>query len=231
MDFNPFTATTNFINNRDHTNIRCIKKKFKKLLKSVGKRNIDDVREDLLSTLIDYKDAKTTEFINAKNLLSKSNREIEHTITNIMAQKEISESEINLLKKHYDVNKSDIILQKGILKASAIDKYNKILLSLNDSQKNILEKLNKLNEEIELFTSKYELKRAEINLMLVGNVVDSNFSTVDLNLDDLIIEYQDKENELKNAREIRTKMNNVPEKEETIEDKEKYKEMFLNYNA
>lgn len=231
LDFNPFTATTNAINKRNHTNVQYIKKKFKKLLKSARKRNIDDVHNDLLDTLADYKYVKTEEFIDAKNLLDKSNKEIKCIITETLLQRKKCEDEIAILKKQYEENKSEIILQKGILKASILDRCNKTLESLNNSQKSLHENLEKLNEEIDLFSSKYELKRAEINLMLVNNVVNLDSSTIDLNLDDLVVEYQDKQNELKNAREIKAKINNISKKEETIEDKEKYKEMFLNYNA
>lgn len=229
FDFNPFTATINAIDKRNHTNVKRIKSRFKKLLKSVSKRNIDDVREDLIETLTDYKRVKTEEFINAKNLLDKSNREINYTIETVLTQKRINEKEISVLRNQYEMDKSEITLQKGILKASVIDKYVKAIESLKESGKIVQEKLDKLNEEIELFTSKYELKRAEINLMLVSNLVDLNFFTTDLNLDDLVIEYQDKQNELKNAHEIKAKINNISKEKECIEDKEKYKEMFLSY--
>lgn len=228
-DFNLFTETSNIIDRRNHKNINHIKKRFKKLLKSAKNRNIDDVREDLLDTLVDYKQVKTEEFINAKNLLDKSSQEINRTINNITLQKASCDKEISQLRTQYEMDKSEITLQKGILKASAIDKYNKTLESLAESQKMVKEKLEKLNGEIDLFSSKYELKRAEISLMLVSNLVDLNFSTIDLSLDDLVVEYQDRQNELKNAREINAKINNVSEQEETVEDKEKYKEMFLNY--
>ena len=108
-----------------------------------------------------------------------------------------------------------------------LDKYIKIYESLQKAKCSINDKLDKLDSDINLFSSKYELKKAEINLILTNNLVDVNLSTVDINLDDLIVEYQDKSLEMKNTKEITNKINSIDLKEDVI-DVEKMKERFLN---
>lgn len=227
FDINPIKFIINRIDNKNKNDINYIKKRFRKLLKLSKNRNIDDVREDIYDTLLYYKQIKTKEYITTKTSLEKSLRDVSSSLDSIYTKKTAQHAHVRKLKDTYLKLKDENLLNQGVNETMILDKYIKIYESLQKAKCSINDKLDKLDSDINLFSSKYELKKAEINLILTNNLVDVNLSTVDINLDDLIVEYQDKSLEMKNTKEITNKINSIDLKEDVI-DVEKMKERFLN---
>lgn len=228
LDFNAFSAIHNAIHKNDVTDINRIKRRFKKLLKSTKRRDINTVREDLLQTLDDYKLAKTKEFVSVKVRIEKSLREISASLSDIIAKKYSIEKAITAKRTEYKNTGSESVLSEGALLTRTYEMYNNTETSLRQSQTLIQEKLDKLNQEIDLFSSKYELKKAEIGLMLANSLVDVDCSQINLELDDLVVEYKDKEEEIKITQDVTKRVNNIKTDEESV-DMGVYKEKFLNY--
>jgi hypothetical protein len=209
-------------------------KKFNSLVKNLTERNLENVKFELLDVLDKYREVKCNGFIESKTILVNSKE-------SILQQVEIlSQEESNLLSNIYTIKEC---MQNGQFTESDVDagarflyeveKLRDVRDSLKKAVEDLNEKINSIDNNINLFNHRYLLKKSEITLMIANAISVQNVSGIDLKLNDLVTEFKTKvrENEIK--KEVTGKIYNVPTSQTTEKDfnKDEYIEKLKSFEV
>ena len=81
-----------------------------------------------------------------------------------------------------------------------------IIEKLKVAKENLLRKECEFDREIDMFNSKFALKKAEVSMMIANAISLKNVSSIDIRLEDLVSEFQTKVEEQENADYVRGKI-------------------------
>lgn len=208
-------------------------KRFNSLVSSITDRNINTVKEELLAILKEYKNRKIEQFVESKQLLKHSENTLSEQIGTIDGNaKSIRAKAIELKAKSKDGELSDADKELGALYMCQLEKTEEAKKKLIDAKKIIADKTEILDRKIENFNVKYELKKTDINVMIATAISIKNTSDIDIKLNDLISEFNEKVSDAEIEHEVKAKINGVENDDESndvdyITKKDEYKEKFL----
>lgn len=209
-------------------------KKFNSLVKTLTERNLEDVKSELLDILDKYREVKCNSFIESKTILVNSKE-------SILQQVEIlSQEESNLLSSIYTIKEcmqngqsTESDINAGARFLYEVEKLREAKNSLKKAVEDLNEKINSIDNNINLFNHRYLLKKSEITLMIANAISVQNVSGIDLKLNDLVTEFKTKvrENEIK--KEVTGKIYNVSTSQTTEKDfnKDEYIEKLKSFEV
>lgn len=182
-------------------------KKFNKTLKKLTERNIDTVKEELLSILNEYRNRKCQSFIESKKLLEDSSCMVRSQIVEIDTQIYNLKRNIKTIKSNIEKGLASEEEQKsGTIYLMEYEKTVKMRESLEKSESILKEKLSALDYSIETFNHRYSLKKSEITVMIANAAAIKNVSSVDIKLNDLVSEFESKVREEEIKLEVTEKI-------------------------
>ena len=195
-------------------------KKFNKLIRNLGKRNIDTVKEELLELLDQYKICKQNQFEHANIQLT---RAITDIAKQIISLKNLSNEYLNKAKEVKNNNGSSKVGARYLYHKDRMDEVIKKLEAMKVTTEG---KKNTLLENIELFDSEYAIKKGEISVMIANSIEFGVGCDVDLKLNNLISEFQGMVSDQEAVKEVNEKMNHIEKEEPLAYDESKYIEAF-----
>ena len=193
-------------------------KKFNKAVKRLTSRNLETVKEDLLSILDEYRYIKCESFIESKTLLSNSLDSLNIQISRIKEQEQTFVNKIKNIKSKSNLTAEDEKL--GALFVSELEKLRIVYSNIEKAKLKVEENIRIVNSSVNLFNHKYELKKSEIIIMIANATTVKNVTSVDIKLSDLVTEFNTKARE----NEIRTEVTS------TIYNVDSDKDASHNYN-
>ena len=205
-------------------------KKFNKVVKSITKKNLGTVKDELFEILSEYKSIKSEHFIETKTLLAQSLKSIKDQISTISIQEKTIIREVKELKGD-DREESQVVGARYIYE---LEKIRDIKADLSKTAKQLNEKIKLISDKIDMFNYRYSLKKSEITIMIANAVVINNVvSNIDIKLNDLLIsKFDDLTTENSIRAEITSELcGNTIEKETHIDfNKEVYIEKFKTFS-
>ena len=193
--------------------------KFNKLVRSIGPRNMDVIKNELLDCLDEYRALKRQQFIDARTLLTASMEAIDNEISKVKEVLTKKEGYIRLHKKELsDYEGAKLCYEK--------DLYSQMVNKLTDSKNKIQTQLAELDKRIISFDTQLQLKRTQVVTMINESFVIDNYSSIDLKLDNLEKEFKGEVNKLKQTQVVDEKMGNVKKEEELAFDVDHYTKIF-----
>ena len=199
-----------------------IVEKFNKLVHSIGPRNIDTIKKELLECLDEYRALKRQQFIDARTLLTSSIESIESEIRKV---DETIRGKSNYIKLH----KAELSDYEGAKLCYEKDLYKQMSEKLNTSRDKMYSQLSELDKKVMSFDTQLQLKRTQVITMINESFVIDNYSAVDLKLDSLEKEFKGEVNRLKQTEIVDEKMGNIKKEEELAFDVDHYTEIFHGY--
>lgn len=184
-------------------------KKFNSLcdkLAGSNERTIDSISNDMLNILKEYKARKIEQFVESTQMLTKNKRHINEEIIKI-------NENINKLKRNAFELKKDTMSDEdyliGAMYVSQIEDSEKLLEELKATLSENDKQLERVEKQVNSFNAKYTLKEGSIMNMIIKAKTHKNFSNVDLKLNDLISEFNDKVSDVEIEQKVRAKINGV----------------------
>lgn len=192
--------------------------KFNRLVGKINEKNADDLKYDLLTLLNQYRSIKTGEFSKAKASLSKSIKALNEQEENLKHNLVFLDSKIKELVSSKSENAAlgaELLYNKEIT--------TEAIAKIRENSEKAKELLLSVNNKIEMFNVHYELKKSEINSLIARSVMVPDIK-VDLKLDDLKMQLEDKIFDQETYAEVSEKMYNMkdPKLDEYVT---KYQEM------
>ena len=193
-------------------------KKFNKTVKRLTERNIEDVKADLYKILDKYKFVKCEQFIENRTQIQSARKQVEEQMWETTNSRSNVKNQIHKLKS--ETNKDNTNLG-----AQLVYQYDKL-----KSTKDALERKEcEFDRELDLFNSKFALKKAEVSMMIANAVTLKNISSIDIRLEDLVSEFKQKVDEQENADYVRGKLYGTTETTQSEFDIEAYKQKFADF--
>lgn len=193
--------------------------KFNKLVQSIGPRNMDIIKNELLNCLDEYRALKRQQFIDARTLLTASMDAIDNEIFKV---KEALSKKEGYLRNH----KEELSDYDGAKLCYERDLYSQMVKKLFDSKDKIVAQLAELDKRIISFDTQLQLKRTQVVTMINESFVIDNCSAIDLKLDSLEKEFKGEVNKLKQTQVVDEKMGNIKKEEELAFDVDHYTQIF-----
>lgn len=227
---NKNTVKSNFTNMSENDLV----KTFNKLANSLSgspNRNIDNIASEMLAVLKEYKCKKIEQFIESTQMLTKNRQHIDEEIVkldNVISK--LKADALNLNKE----NMTDDDYELGAMYMAQIDDTINLkndLIKTSEENKNQLDRIDK---QIKSFNAKYAIKEGSITNMIIKAKTHKNFSSVDIKLNDLISEFNDKVTDIEVEQKVRAQIANTESDENTdkspnfIAHKEEYIAKFKN---
>lgn len=183
-------------------------KKFNKTLKSLGERNLDFVKQELIKCLDEYTIVKEEQFKFTLTQIRKSKNDINNQLNQMKSRVINAKNALDVfIAKHRGDKNLDVINEGTKLMHSY--KLCKLLLDkLNTANESLYNRENELNSMLTDFNSNVAIKKAEISIMIADSTGIFTGSDIDLRLDNLVKEFQDKIIEGKASQDVHNKLNN-----------------------
>lgn len=176
--------------------------KFNRLVSKINKKNIDDIKFDLINLLDQYREIKVMEFSEAKHTLVKNLKNLEKQQVDLAALKSDVRNKLDNMIK---TKSSDSEIGAELL--YNIDKIDIMMASAKDSYENCKKNLMKLDNQVDMFKVNYEIKKAEVNNLLTKQIMNScSDYKIDLTIDNLKTEFEDMINEQEINSDITSKI-------------------------
>lgn len=206
-----------------------LQRKFDKWINDLNRklRSPEDIQEEMLDALDDYKASKIKEIKNAIANITETQININDNLKKLRNAKYNIVDQLRKMKKSGDIDDNT-----GANMMMQIESLNKSIETSEKSVGNLDNQILAINTAVAKFGNKIELKRAEV-LTLIANYMASNYNATikfDIDLSDLMSDYtteiktierQNKIDELVSSKVIdEPAENDVPEK---------YVEMFHNF--
>lgn len=206
-------------------------KRFNKTLKKLTERNLDQVKEELLEILREYREIKCEEFTDSVILLKNSIKSINSQIDVVLAQESNIIKNIKKLKQSPSDTGSEKI---GAMYVYELEKLGNVKTKLNACLSSLETKLESIEQNIALFEHRYSMKQSEIAIMIAEAIAIKDISMVDLKINDLITEFKTKAEENEIAIDVRKKVYKtdsfVSTDDENNYNTEEYLEKFKNFS-
>lgn len=203
-------------------------------LKSANGRGIDQIASDMLNVLKEYKCRKIEQFVESEQLLNKNKNHLTEEIAKVDKQIARLKADALALKKD---NMTDEDFEIGALYMAQIDETEKLKQDLIKTAKDNEDQIAKVDKQVKSFNAKYTIKEGSITNMIIKAKTQKNFSNVDLKLNDLISEFNDKVQDIEIEQKVRAEISGTPQEDEVesanfIANKDayvaKYKELLGN---
>ena len=206
--------------------------RFNKTLKKLTERNLDQVKEELLEILGEYREIKCKEFTDSIVLLKNSRRSINSQIDVVLAQESNIIKNIRKLKQSSSDNTGSEKI--GAMYVYELEKLGNVKTKLNACLSSLDTKLESVDQNMALFEHRYSMKQSEIAIMIAEAIAIKDVSMVDLKINDLITEFKTKTEENEIAINVRKKIYKtdsfVSTDDENNYNTEEYLEKFRNFS-
>lgn len=189
-------------------------KKFNRVAKKITKRNLDIVRDELLEILEEYKFVKSESFIESKTLLERCKDTISLQIASVGEQEKELISKIRSLKSKKSLGNNSEDEKTGALYVAELEKLSLVKQQLSDSLNSVLNKILQLDSNINSFHYKFALKKSEIVIMIANAFTINNVSSIDIEINDLVTEFNTKAKESEIRQEVTGKIYGVKDQNE-----------------
>lgn len=200
-------------------------KKFNRVVKRLTERNIEDVKADLFKILDRYKFIKCEQFIENRAQIQSARKQVTEQIEQTIHSRSDVRKQVQKLKES---GTPDANL--GAQLVYQYDMLGEMIEKLEVAKDNLTRKEYEFDRELGLFNSKFALKKAEVSMMIANAISLKNISTIDIRLEDLVSEFQQKVDEQENADYVRTKLyGTATVATETSFDVDAYKQKFADF--
>lgn len=208
---------------------KTLQKKFSRYINELNRklRSPEDIQEEMLEALDDYKAAKVNEVKDLIVHLSNTETNIKNNLKKLENAKDNIDQFVRKMKN--DANADPNVGGQMMMQMEQLD--NSIEAS-NKSLQNIREQAMNINSAMAKFSNKIEMKRAEILTLISTYIASSCNSTIkfDIDISDLMSEYTTemtiKERSNKIDEIVSNKITDTPQVEVSPD---KYVEMYKNY--
>lgn len=208
---------------------KTLQKKFSRYINELNRklRSPEDIQEEMLEALDDYKAAKVNEVKGLIVHLSNTETNIKNNLKKLENAKDNIDQVVRKMKN--DANADPNVGGQMMMQMEQLD--NSIETS-NKSLQNIREQAMNINSAMAKFSNKIEMKRAEILTLISTYIASSCNSTIkfDIDISDLMSEYTTemtiKERSNKIDEIVSNKITDTPQVEVSPD---KYVEMYKNY--
>lgn len=208
---------------------KTLQKKFSRYINELNRklRSPEDIQEEMLEALDDYKAAKVNEVKDLIVHLSNTETNIKNNLKKLENAKDNIYQFVRKMKN--DANADPNVGGQMMMQMEQLD--NSIETS-NKSLQNIREQAMNINSAMAKFSNKIEMKRAEILTLISTYIASSCNSTIkfDIDISDLMSEYTTemtiKERSNKIDEIVSNKITDTPQVEVSPD---KYVEMYKNY--
>lgn len=208
---------------------KTLQKKFSRYINELNRklRSPEDIQEEMLEALDDYKAAKVNEVKGLIVHLSNTETNIKNNLKKLENAKDNIDQVVRKMKN--DANADPNVGGQMMMQMEQLD--NSIEAS-NKSLQNIREQAMNINSAMAKFSNKIEMKRAEILTLISTYIASSCNSTIkfDIDISDLMSEYTTemtiKERSNKIDEIVSNKITDTPQVEVSSD---KYVEMYKNY--
>lgn len=208
---------------------KTLQKKFSRYINELNRklRSPEDIQEEMLEALDDYKAAKVNEVKGLIVHLSNTETNIKNNLKKLENAKDNIDQVVRKMKN--DANADPNVGGQMMMQMEQLD--NSIEAS-NKSLQNIREQAMNINSAMAKFSNKIEMKRAEILTLISTYIASSCNSTIkfDIDISDLMSEYTTemtiKERSNKIDEIVSNKITDTPQVEVSPD---KYIEMYKNY--
>ena len=208
---------------------KTLQKKFSRYINELNRklRSPEDIQEEMLEALDDYKAAKVNEVKGLIVHLSNTETNIKNNLKKLENAKDNIDQVVRKMKN--DANADPNVGGQMMMQMEQLD--NSIEAS-NKSLQNIREQAMNINSAMVKFSNKIEMKRAEILTLISTYIASSCNSTIkfDIDISDLMSEYTTemtiKERSNKIDEIVSNKITDTPQVEVSSY---KYVEMYKNY--
>lgn len=208
---------------------KTLQKKFSRYINELNRklRSPEDIQEEMLEALDDYKAAKVNEVKDLIVHLSNTETNIKNNLKKLENAKDNIDQFVRTMKN--DANADPNVGGQMMMQMEQLD--NSIEAS-NKSLQNIREQAMNINSAMAKFSNKIEMKRAEILTLISTYIASSCNSTIkfDIDISDLMSEYTTEMtiNERSNKIDeiVSNKITDTPQVEVSPD---KYVEMYKNY--
>lgn len=183
-----------------------IVKRFNNALKSLKDRNLDAVKEELIECLDQYATVKEHQFAFTLAQIRKSANEINKQISSMSNNLNSSRVALEDYKQWHRGDQSDSVINQA---AKLLYKYKTntlIMDKLTKAKVDLTSREAELNNMLMDFNSNLAVKKAEIAIMVADSTGIFTGSTIDLRLDNLVKEFQDKVIEGKATQDVHDKL-------------------------
>lgn len=183
-----------------------IVKRFNNALKSLKERNLDAVKEELIECLDQYATVKEHQFAFTLAQIRKSTNEIDKQISSMKNTLSLSKRALDEYKQYHKGDSNEAIINQA---AKLLYKYktNSLIMDkLTKAKGDLSNREAELNNMLMDFNSNLAVKKAEIAIMVADSTGIFTGSTIDLRLDNLVKEFQDKVIEGKAAQDVHDKL-------------------------
>lgn len=200
-------------------------KKFNRVVKRLTERNIEDVKADLFKILDRYKFIKCEQFIENRAQIQSARKQVTEQIEQTIRSRSDVRRQVQNLKES---GNPDATL--GAQLVYQYDMLGEMIEKLEVAKDNLTRKEYEFDRELGLFNSKFALKKAEVSMMIANAISLKNISTIDIRLEDLVSEFQQKVDEQENSDYVRTKLYGAATvATETSFDVDAYKQKFADF--
>lgn len=208
---------------------KTLQKKFSRYINELNRklRSPEDIQEEMLEALDDYKAAKVNEVKDLIVHLSNTETNIKNNLKKLENAKDNIDQFVRKMKN--DANADPNVGGQMMMQMEQLD--NSIETS-NKSLQNIREQAMNINSAMAKFSNKIEMKRAEILTLISTYIASSCNSTIkfDIDISDLMSEYTTEMTIKKRSNKIdeivSNKITDTPQVEVSSD---KYVEMYKNY--
>lgn len=208
---------------------KTLQKKFSRYINELNRklRSPEDIQEEMIEALDDYKAAKVNEVKDLIVHLSNTETNIKNNLKKLENAKDNIDQFVRKMKN--DANADPNVGGQMMIQMEQLD--NSIEAS-NKSLQNIREQAMNINSAMAKFSNKIEMKRAEILTLISTYIASSCNSTIkfDIDISDLMSEYTTEMtiNERSNKIDeiVSNKITDTPQVEVSPD---KYVEMYKNY--
>ena len=181
-------------------------KRFNSALKSLKERNLDSVKEELIECLDQYATVKEHQFAFTLAQIRKSATEIDKQISNMHSNLHKSQCTLNEYQRLHKGETSESAVN-GAAKLLYKHKTNEVIMDkLTKAKNDLTGRESDLNNMLMDFNSNLAVKKAEIAIMVADSTGIFTGSTIDLRLDNLVKEFQDKVIEGKASQDVHDKL-------------------------
>lgn len=188
-----------------------IVKKFNEILKTIGERNLDVVKQELIQCLDEFAVVKEQQFAFTLSQIRKSKKDVDNQLNAMTQQLSSITSKVKLFAIDHKGSQEDSIIKQGVSMLVKQKTMQTICEKLRTAQDTLNKREDDLNAMLGDFNSNLAIKKADISIMIADSTGIFSGSTADIKLDNLVKEFQTKVIEGKAAQDVHDKLNNKEE--------------------
>lgn len=160
-----------------------------KLIKKVTAKNLDQIKQEIYTLMGDYRMTKAKELASALKTTIENLGNFDNSLKNIDVSIFNINNNINEIKKSGKTDPDTIRL--GAQYLQIIDQFKKSKEQLLIKQQEFETKKTLIENQIDLFDTKFSLKKAQIDSLLASvTSIENSSANIDIHLDNLVNEFK-----------------------------------------